>query len=134
MLTRIRNALMVKKSEVRIPFSTMKWNIARILKEQGYIEGFEKMKMEQSRETSPSPQIVFDQILVHLKYGQERRSAISRISQVSTPGRRMYVKKHMLPIVLSHHGIAIISTSQGLMTNKEAKKLGLGGEVVCEIY
>ena len=132
MLTRIRNALMVKKRELYIPFSNMKWALAKLLKEGRYIESFEKVNGTPSDKDAPKSS-QFDQILIVLKY-ENSQPAITSLKRMSRPGRRLYVKKGELPIVLNNLGIAIISTPQGLMTNKTARKLGLGGEVVCEIY
>jgi small subunit ribosomal protein S8 len=124
MLTRIRNAVLVRKTEVMVPFSGMKWQMAKILKERGYLESFEKVA---SRDGATG-------ILIQLKYDDSGVSAIRHIQRVSTPGRRLYVKKSALPVVLNNLGISIISTPQGLMTSSEARKRGLGGEVICEVY
>lgn len=118
MLTRIRNALRVKKSEVIIPFSKIKFSIAKILEEKNFVE-----KVEISN----------GQISVKLKY-KENKPAITSLKRISKPGCRVYVTKDKLPKVLGNLGIAIISTSQGVMTDKEARKRGLGGEVLCEVY
>lgn len=115
MLTRIRNALRVKKSEVIIPFSKIKFSIAKILEEKNFVE-----KVEISN----------GQISVKLKY-KENKPAITSLKRISKPGCRVYVTKDKLPKVLGNLGIAIISTSQGVMTDKEARKRGLGGEVLC---
>lgn len=123
MLTRMRNALSVQKTEVVFPFSTLKWNMAKILKEQDFIEGFEKVKGPSGNEM----------ISVVLKY-RSQKPAMRNLKRISKPAARVYVKKDQLPVVLNHQGIAIISTPQGLMTNKEARKRGLGGEVLCEIF
>src|SRR3989338_9138156 len=126
MLTRIRNALMVKKTEVLIPFSKVKWAIAKILKDNNYIESVDKAKVAVGTGSE------FDHIVIQLKYN-DHTPAIRKLSRVRTPGRRIYVRHNRLPIVLNNFGIAIISTPVGLMTNKAAKRQGLGGEVVCEI-
>ena len=122
MLTRIRNAMAVKKPEVLIPFSNLKMEIARILKEGNWIESYEKQEDK------------FFNIKIVLKYDEAGKPAITSIKRISSHGRRVYVNKNKLPRVLNNLGIAIISTSQGLRTNKDAKKQGLGGEVLCEIY
>ncbi|BAT72208.1 small subunit ribosomal protein S8 [Thermosulfidibacter takaii ABI70S6] len=122
MLTRIRNALMVKKETVEIPGSRLKKEIARILKEEGFIEDY---KIEENP--------VQDKIIIKLKY-YKGESVIRGLRRVSKPGRRIYVSKNELPNVLGGLGIAIISTSRGVMTNKEAKKLGLGGEYICDVW
>lgn len=126
MLTRIRNAQAVRKPEVILPFSKVKFSIAEILKKEGYITDFEKIAGEGKNS--------FDQIKIVLKYLGPKEAAILNLKRISKPGRRVYATKNKLPRVLNNLGIAIISTSQGLMTNKEAGKLGLGGEVICEVY
>ena len=126
MLTRLRNALDVTKTEIIFPFSKMKMGIAEILKEHEYITDYEIVKRGKD--------INFDQIKIILKYKKPKMPAIMELRRISTPGRRVYVSKDKLPRVLNNLGIAIISTPQGLMTNKEARKRKLGGEVVCEIY
>ena len=123
MLTRIRNAQAVKKSEVLIPFSNLKFEIAKILKHENYIENLEKIE-----------EAKFPQIKIVLKYSENGQPAIASIKRVSKPGQRIYVSKNKLPKVLNNLGIAIISTSQGLMTNKEAQRKKVGGEVLCEIW
>ena len=127
MLTRIRNAMAVRKPEVVLPFSKMKLSIAEILKTAGYLVDAKKVVKGQDGNAH-------DQIKLVLKYIGGKESAITKIKRISKPGLRVYASKDELPVVLNHLGIAIISTSQGLMTNKEAKKKNLGGEVICEIY
>lgn len=127
MLTRIRNALAAKKPEVILPFSKIKLGIVEILKKEGFIKEVEEISKGRGENN-------FDQIRIVLKYLGPKEPAISSLKRISKPGRRIYASKDELPRVLNNLGIAIISTSQGLMTNKEAKKAGLGGEVVCEIY
>lgn len=122
MLTRIRNASAVKKSEVVLPFSKIKYQLAEILKESGWLNDVEKINGK------------FAQIRVELKYDNDGQPTILSIKRISKPGRRVYVDKNNLPVVLNNLGIAIISTSSGLMTNEEAKRKNLGGEVICEIY
>jgi len=126
MLTRIRNALAVRKPEVVLPFSKIKFGIAEILKEKGYIKNVEKVEKGSNGNN-------YDEIKIILKY-QGAQPAITSLKRISKPGRRVYAAKDELPKVLNSLGIAIISTSHGLMTNKEAKKHQLGGEVICEIY
>lgn len=124
MLTRIRNANMVKHQIVEIPFTKMTNSISNILKEEGFIEDFEIYE-ENSRKF----------ILISMKYkGTERLPVISKIKRVSKPGLRIYSNKNSLPNILGNLGVAIISTSQGLMTNIKARKLGIGGEVLCYIW
>jgi small subunit ribosomal protein S8 len=123
MLTRIRNANKATHTEVEIPTSRMKVDIAKLMHEQGYIVGY-KIK--------PAP--VGEVLVITLKYGKGRERVISGIKRVSKPGRRVYARKETLPKVLGGLGTAIISTSKGLVTSADAKRLGLGGEVVCFIW
>lgn len=125
MLTRIRNASAVKKQEVVLPLSKIKVEIAKILKQEGWIYDYDVAKTMNSK---------FDELKLTLKYKKSGKSAITRIKRISKPGLRIYVKKDNLPKVLNNLGIAIISTPKGLMTNKGARKQGLGGEIICEIY
>ncbi len=127
MLSRLRNALAVRKPEVILPFSKMKMTIAEILQREGLIKTAEKIEKDIDKNN-------FDQIRIVLKYLGPREPAITSLKKISKPGRRVYAGKDELPVVLNNLGIAIISTSRGLMTNKQAKKARLGGEVVCEIY
>ncbi len=122
MLTRIRNAQNAKLAVVSIPMSKEKNSLAKILKEEGYIKSI-KVKDKFPKE-----------IILELKYDSQKRSIIQKIRKISKPGQRIYVNKANLPNVLNGLGVAIISTSKGLMTNKNAKKNNLGGEVVCYIY
>ncbi len=121
-LTRIRNAQAARHDALIAPGSRIKLQIAKILSAAGFIGNVEEKK-EGAKRT----------IHVTLKY-MGKVPAIRSISRVSTPGRRVYRKSDELPIVLSHQGIAIVSTSSGLMTNKEAHKRKLGGEILCEVY
>ena len=124
MLTRIRNATMVKHQIVQIPVTKMSVAIANILKEEGFIVGFENYQ-EGNRQY----------LLLSLKYtGKSRNSVISEIKRVSKPGLRVYANSKELPRVLDNLGIAIMSTSRGVMTNLKAKELGIGGEVLCYIW
>lgn len=124
MLTRIRNANMVKHQIVQIPATKMAIAIATILKEEGFIEDFELYNQDKE-----------NYILISLKYtGQNREPVICTLKRVSKPGLRVYTNAKQLPKVLNNLGIAIISTSQGVMTNLKAKKLGIGGEVLCYIW
>jgi small subunit ribosomal protein S8 len=123
MLTRLRNAIMAHKSEVVMPFSKLKMNILSLLQKEGYLSNVEKIEDGK-----------FPELKVTIKYNDARESAINSIKRVSKPGQKIYAKHTELPVVLNNYGIAIISTSKGLMTNVEAKKQGLGGEVVCEVY
>ncbi len=124
MLTRIRNASKVNKAEVYIPFSKINLEIIKILKREGYVNDFEELKIEDKK---------FGGFNVILKY-ENNQPALTKLGRVSKPGRRVYAAKDNLPRILNGLGLAIISTSQGVMTNKQAKKVGLGGEVLCEVY
>lgn len=121
MLTRIRNASMVHKSEVVVPFSKLKMAIAAILVREGYLE-----KAEQTSDKKP-------QIIIALKY-DGRDPLIHSLSRVSKPGHRKYVKSADLNKVLNGFGMAILSTPQGVITDYEAKKQKVGGELICEVY
>jgi small subunit ribosomal protein S8 len=124
MLTRIRNANMVKHQIVQIPATKMSVAIAGILKEEGFIEDFESYE-ENTRQY----------LLISLKYsGKARKPVICKLERVSKPGLRVYSSSKKLPKVLDNLGIAIISTSKGIMTNLKAKELGIGGEVLCYIW
>lgn len=124
MLTRIRNANMVKHQIVQIPATKMSLAITTILKEEGYIENFENYEDNN-----------FKYLLLSLKYqGKERQPVISKLERVSKSGLRVYANSKKLPTVLDNLGIAIISTSQGVMTNLKAKELCIGGEVLCYIW
>lgn len=122
MLTRIRNAQMAKKSDVFLPFSKIKLKIAEILKAEGYITAVEKVES------------TFPEIKITLKYTEDQKAFIRAITRISKGGRRVYVTKDKLPRVLNGLGVAVLSTSQGIVTNKQAYKLGVGGEVLCEVY
>lgn len=124
MLTRIRNANMVKHQIVEIPMTKMSKAIATILKEEGFIENFEIYNEE-----------LYSYILISLKYqGQLREPVICKLERVSKPGLRVYANSKNLPKVLDDLGIAIMSTSKGVMTNLKAKEIGIGGEVLCYIW
>ena len=122
MLTRIRNASRVGFVEVIIPHSGFKFNVAKILEKEKYV------KLVKETEKSGKKSLV-----IELAY-QNGRPVISQLKRVSRPSQKIYAKKGDLPHVLNDYGLAIISTPAGLMTNKEAKKKGLGGEIVCEVY
>ena len=126
MLTRIRNTVPLKKEEVVIPFSKVKFEIAKILEKEGYIS-----KVEKSEEDGN-----FATFNITLKYtpDADKESVIKNLKRISKPGRRVYVEYQKIPRVLNGLGMAIISTSAGLMSDKEAKKKKIGGEVICEIY
>ena len=123
MLTRIRNANKALQETVSMPTSNLKTELARILKEEGYIRDF---RVEQGES--------FDTLVVELKFGQNRERVITDLKRVSKPGRRIYAKKERLPRVLGGMDTAVISTSGGLVTSKRAQELGVGGEVVCFVW
>ncbi len=123
MLTRIRNANMALHDTVDMPGSRLKSDIARVLEEQGYIVGSETV--------TDGPHSTLS---VRLKYDGNRRRVITGIRRISTPGRRVYADKDSLPKVLGGMGVSIISTSQGLLTGHEARRRGVGGEVLCTVW
>ena len=128
MLTRIRNGAMIGQATVAMPNSKLKTEIARILKEEGFIESFEEAEGE----------VAAQKVLrVRLKYVGERRekqSVITGMQRVSRPGRRVYTHKQDIPWVLSGMGIAILSTPKGVMTGQRARQLGVGGEILCKVW
>jgi len=121
MLTRMRNALMVKKSAVVVPVSKLKLKLAEIMQHEGYIASYEVN--EKNRE-----------LRLNLKYSPTGTSVISHLMRISKPGRRVYVGTQDLPSVLNNLGIAIVSTPQGMMTARDAREKRTGGEVICHIY
>ena len=123
MLTRIRNANKALHESAAMPSSKMKVEIARLLKEEGYIRDFRIEKGES-----------FDTLVVDLKFGRNRERVISGLKRVSKPGRRVYARKDRLPRVLGGMGVAILSTSSGLVTGRTAQERGIGGEVVAFIW
>lgn len=123
MLTRIRNANQMRYAEVKIPASKLKLEIARILKEEGYISGYEVKKNE-----------VQDEMVLGLKYGQNKERVITGLRKISKPGLRVYAKTTEVPKVLNGLGIAIISTSKGVMTDKQARANAVGGEVLAYVW
>ena len=123
MLTRVRNAILARHAKVDVPASKLKIEIARILKDQGYILNF-KLAEEGSQKN----------IRIYLKYTTANQPVISRLGRVSKPGCRVYVGKAEIPRVLGGLGINILTTPQGVMTGSEARKAGVGGEVLCQIW
>lgn len=123
-LTRIRNASMRHQEVVEIPSSKMKRSIADILKAEGFIKDYELLS------SGPPP----GTLRLYLKYGPGREKVIRGLRRISKPGRRVYAGKNELPRVLGGLGVAIISTSQGVMTDKQARAKGLGGEVICYVW
>lgn len=122
MLTRIRNAVAVKKSEVILPFSKLKFNIAKLLEQENYVDQVEKITDGQ-----------WEMIRIVLKY-TEHGPTIHHLRRISRPGQRVYVSGQEIPRVLNGYGQAIISTSQGVMTGKVARQRKIGGELMCEIW
>jgi len=128
MLTRIRNGVMAGLPKIAMPSSKVKASIADILKKEGFIENFEVEDGEK-----PSHKV----LRVDLKYVGDRRSrrpVISGLERVSRPGRRVYAKKNEIPWVLSGIGVTIVSTPKGVMTDRKARKIGVGGEVLCKVW
>jgi small subunit ribosomal protein S8 len=128
MLTRIRNGVLMGQSLVAMPTSRLKVEIARILKEEGYIESYDVVDGENA---------VQQVLRVHLKYvgeRRERRPVITGLERVSRPGRRVYTRKQEIPWVLSGIGIAIVSTPKGVMTGSRARQMGVGGEILCKVW
>ena len=123
MLTRVRNANKALHAQVEMPASAQKVELARLLRDEGYIASY-----------SVAKEGSFDKLVVELKYTDGRRRVISQVKRVSKPGRRIYAKKDNLPKVLGGLGTAVISTSRGLMTAREAQRLGVGGEVICFVW
>ena len=123
MLTRIRNANQMRYNEVEIPASKIKLEIARILKDEGFIADYKVKKSN-----------IQDIIVLYLKYGENKERVITGLKRISKPGLRVYAKAEELPTVLSGLGIAIISTSKGMMTDRDARKSSLGGEVLAYIW
>jgi small subunit ribosomal protein S8 len=123
MLSRIRNANLAYKEEVEIPASGLKEDMARLLAREGYVTGY-RLEGE-----APKRRIV-----IEMKYGPDRERTISGLKRVSRPGRRVYADRNHLPRVLGGLGVAILSTSQGLMTDRQAARRGVGGEVLCQVW
>ncbi|MEW6635943.1 MAG: 30S ribosomal protein S8 [Actinomycetota bacterium] len=123
MLTRLRNAQMAKHERTEIPHSKMKAEIARILKQEGYINDFSERGSGAERK-----------LVIELKYGPDGERAIHGLRRVSRPGRRTYRKQKDIPRVLDGLGVAILSTSQGILTDHQARRQGIGGEVLCFVY
>jgi small subunit ribosomal protein S8 len=122
-LTRVRNAHMAKHETVEIPHSKMKAEIARILQEEGYVQG-----------VAESGSGVERRLVITLKYGPDGRRGITGLRRMSRPGRRVYRKQTSIPRVLDGLGVAILSTSQGILTDHQARRRGVGGEVLCFVY
>lgn len=123
MLTRIRNAIKIKADKVDIPASRMKIEIAKILKEEGFIKSYKIIKDKRQ-----------GLIRINLKYTPDGASVISDLRRISKPGRRIYVGKDEIPYVMGGLGIAILTTSQGVMTDRQCRQKGVGGEVICYVW
>jgi small subunit ribosomal protein S8 len=125
MLTRIRNANVAMRDEVRMPSSNLKENLAGLLKQEGYISAFHT---EDNGERPGST------LVIEMKYSPERERVISGVKRISKPGLRVYTKANEIPRVLGGLGVAVLSTSQGLMTDREARKRRMGGEILCYVW
>jgi small subunit ribosomal protein S8 len=124
MLTRIRNAALARHDRTEIPASKMKLAVAKILKSEGYIADVQE-NAEQGKDRK---------LTIVLRYGNDRQSAIDGVRRISRPGRRVYVRHDHIPRVLSGLGISILSTSHGLLSDRDARRLKLGGELLCEVW
>jgi len=122
MLTRMRNALAVRKPEVIMPFSKVKFNIAKVLEKENYIKKVEKVTNNN-----------FSSLKIDLKYNKQEPS-IKHLKRISSPGQRVYINSQEIPVVLNGYGLAIISTSKGILSDKEARSQKMGGEYICEIW
>jgi len=125
MLTRIRNASAARHRELSLPSSRVKREIARILADEGFIDSFE---------TRRDPEAVQDQLLLRLKYVEGKTPVVTGLKRISKPGLRVYARKTEIPRVLGGLGVAILSTSHGIMTGSDARKQNLGGEVLCYVW
>jgi small subunit ribosomal protein S8 len=123
MLTRIRNASMARHSQVEIPASKIKVQIARILQAEGYIKSYRVIDDKKQ-----------GLIRIKLKYGPDKRGIIAGLRRVSRPGRRIYTSRREIPWVLAGLGVAILSTPKGVLTDRDARRLGVGGEVLCYVW
>ena len=123
MLTRVRNANQALHDQVAMPTSKLKVEIAKLLEDEGYIVGWDEEGEGKDR-----------QLIVRLKYDRSRRQVISGLRRISKPGRRVYVDRTDIPKVLGGMGVAVISTSQGLLSGQEARRRGIGGEILCEVW
>jgi small subunit ribosomal protein S8 len=123
MLTRIRNAISARHQKVDIPASKLKLEIARILKEEGYVSNFKATEEEGHKI-----------LRIYLKYSNNNEAVISNVNRVSRPGCRVYVRRTEIPRVLGGMGINILTTPRGVMTGRQARKQGLGGELLCEVW
>jgi small subunit ribosomal protein S8 len=124
MLTRIRNASLARHDRAEMPHSMLKERVAHVLKSEGFLDDVRVNDGDDGKK----------KLLVVLRYGRDRQSAIDGVRRVSTPGRRVYVRHDRIPRVLSGMGVSILSTSQGVMTDKDARKQRVGGELLCEVW
>ncbi len=122
MLTRIRNAVAIRKPEVIMPLSKVKFSIAKLLEAEGYVASVDKVK-----------EANFDKLKIVLKY-EDEKPAISHLKRISKPGQKIYINSKEVPTVLNGYGLAVLSTSKGIMTDRQAKAANIGGELMCEIW
>jgi small subunit ribosomal protein S8 len=127
MLTRIRNASMARHDRTEMPHSHIKEDVARVLKSEGFVDD---VRVSDNVEGGKGPKL----LTVVLRYGRDKESAIDGVRRISTPGRRVYVRHDRIPRVLSGMGVSILSTSHGVMTDKDARKKRVGGELICEVW
>lgn len=123
MLTRIRNAMLARKENITLPASNLKERLAEILRDEGYIQSVARGADDQG-----------STLTLGLRYGQDNQHAIRSMRRVSRPGQRIYVRHTAIPRVRSGLGVAILSTSRGVLTDRQARKLGVGGELLCEVW
>jgi small subunit ribosomal protein S8 len=124
MLSRIRNAALARHERAEMPHSNLKEHIATVLKGEGFIDDVRVSEADEGHKT----------LVLVLRYGRDRSSAIDGVRRVSTPGRRVYVRHDRIPRVVSGMGVSILSTSRGVMTDKEARRQRVGGELLCEVW
>jgi len=123
MLTRIRNASLARHDRTEMPYSRLKEHVARVLKSEGFVDDVRVSDGEGHK-----------QLTVVLRYGRDKQSALDGVRRISTPGRRVYVRHDRIPRVLAGMGVSILSTSHGVMTDKDARKQKVGGELICEVW
>ena len=133
MLTRLRNAVIAKHSRVDVPASRLKVEIARILEDEGYIQGF-KVVDEKPEKAADKVKVPRQLIRINLKYGPHGEKVITGIERISRPGRRVYFRSSDVPPVLGGLGTSILTTSRGVMTGRAAMRAGVGGEVLCNVW
>lgn len=123
MLTRIRNGIMARKEQVEVPASNLKERVAELLRDEGFIQSVGRSTTE-----------AFPTLTLGLRYSNDNQSAIQTIRRVSRPGQRIYVRHDNIPKVRSGLGLSILSTSRGVLTDRQARKMGVGGELLCEVW